>query len=1278
MHCLRLFGTFLVLMWFVFAVLVLGLRWVVLPQVGAYRAEIAAELSRLSGQPVTIGALSADWSGLRPRLHLSALKMTDAEGRSVLELDRVDATLAWSSLLPWTPSFHRLEIVGPTLDIQRAADGALVVAGMRTGGGGANGGGLDWLLDQRRVVVRDATLIWRDDMRRAPALTLSGVEFLLERGLLLRRFALRAQPPAALASMLDVRGELRQFAVDRLAETVGRLYVGLERADLGAWSPWVDYPVPLSGQGGTRLWLDLDGAGGVEMQANLALESVSTTLAADLPPLHLSELHGQLSARYASTAVELTASQLALSTSDGQRLEPTDLRLSVRHADTRQPGEGQLQASLIDFAALARLAAHLPFDDGVRSRLAAFDPRGRVRDLRLTWRGEAATPESWKVSARFEDIGLSARDALPGVGGLSGEINGTEQSGRFMLAGRNTHIDLPDVMTHPRLVFASLKADGGWSRRDGRVEISLDSAGFDNADAAGTAAGKYWPEPGGVGEIDLSARLTRADGAAVWRYLPRVVNRDTHEWVRNAIRRATVPEARLRLKGRLEDFPFRDGNGQFLVAIKVAKGRLEYAPDWPPIEDIDGEVRFEGPGMRIEAVRGRIFGVLLSKVSAVVPDLDVQPSEVMTLTGRAAGTTSDFLRFVSESPVSRRIDGFTDGMRAEGNGTLDLKLVMPLRSVVDTEVVGSYRFSGNRLWVVEGLPALEQAAGSLAFTADELRIPEARARLFGEPVKLVANTAADGGVKFTVNGGIDMQAARAHLELPVLAHLSGRSGWGAEIGVDRSGTQVRIRASLEGVSSSLPHPFNKGAGESWPLEFDLAYPAGGGGRSVRFSLSDRLAGALVRRPGEAGYHGGVGVFQPVRLADKGVMVAAKLDHIDADAWRRILDESSQDAPATGKISDGGLALELAGVALEAGKVQLFGQALNALNLRALADAGGWRARLDSREAKGEFDWRRAGDGNIHARLSHLTLAESDDDAGRQGAEPATDAPPRSLPGLDVVIDKLVLGERTLGRLDVLARNRDGSWHLERFALRHPEGSLSGSGVWQTRGSARTELDFVLTTPNVGRLVEAMGHGEALRGGKATLAGKLRWRGAPTRIDYPTLTGQLDLDAEAGQFRQLDPGVGRLLGVLSLQALPRRISLDFRDVFSEGFAFDRISGSIEVTAGVMRTEALEIRGPAARVLMRGQADIAAETQDLRVTVQPTLSESVAIGAAAGLINPVAGVVTYLAQKALSDPIEKLFAFEYAVTGRWSDPVVEKLGSPAGQLIPGVGGADKSKP
>ena len=142
----------------------------------------------------------------------------------------------------------------------------------------------------------------------------------------------------------------------------------------------------------------------------------------------------------------------------------------------------------------------------------------------------------------------------------------------------------------------------------------------------------------------------------------------------------------------------------------------------------------------------------------------------------------------------------------------------------------------------------------------------------------------------------------------------------------------------------------------------------------------------------------------------------------------------------------------------------------------------------------------------------------------------------------------------------------------------------------------------------------------------------------------------------------------MLGILSLQSLPRRITLDFRDVFSEGFAFDGISGSIDVADGVMHTEDLSIRGPAARVRMRGTADVEAETQDLRVAVQPTLSESVAIGAAASLLNPVAGVLTYLAQKALSDPIEKFFAYEYEIRGTWDDPEVRRLGAGKSAPVP----------
>jgi len=1255
----------LLALWFLAGGLFLLVREVVVPRLGDYREQIAALASRNVGLPVQIEGLRGDWAGLRPRLHLTGLTLLDEAGRPALRLPQVDATLSWSSLLRLELRFHRLEISSPEVAVRREADGGVVVAGVRLGGGPAGGGFADWLLAQHQVVVHGAALNWTDEMRSAPPLALKQVEFLLERRLLGHRFALQAQPPEALASTLDLRGEFSHLALDEPAQTRGRLYLALERADLGGWTPWVDYPLPLQGQGGLRAWVNLDGAERSAMEAELALEGVVTRLGEDLPELRLQRLQGQLAASRKDGTLALSTRQLSLS-AEGLQIAPTDFALTLGEAG------GSLQVNQLDFAALAGIAAHLPLEDGVRSRLAAFDPRGSASNVKLEWRGQAAAPESWKLAARFDGIGLAARDSLPGLGGLSGSLEGDERSGRFQLAGQDTHIDLPEVFDNARLSFASFKADGGWSRRDGRLEIALDSAGFDNADAAGTASGRYWPEAGGPGEIDLQARLTRAEGTSVWRYLPRVVNRDTHEWVQHAIRRAAVPDARLRLKGKLHDFPYRQGEGQFLVTIKVADAELAYAPGWPEIQGIYGEVRFEGPGLKVEAAKARILGVNLANVVAEVADLDAHGGEIMTINGRAAGPTAEFLRFVSGSPVAERINRFTDDMRAEGNGNLDLRLVMPLRSVRDTTVRGDFRFAANRLWLVSGLPPLDEAAGRLRFTADQFSVSELQAKVLGEPLQMTASTGEDGSVAFAVSGTAGAAALQREYGWPVLDHLSGATPWQTQITVARSGTKVNFHTDLAGISSSLPAPFNKPATDKWPLAVVADYPAGSATSSLKVDFGERLQAAFERSGGKV-VRGGIGIAQPARMAEKGVMVAAVADQLDIDAWRHAVGlEGGQDNAA--KAADGAAlaaAMPLAGVALQAEQLKLFGQSLAGVRLRAVADPGGWKARLDSDKAQGDFDWREAGNGSVMARFKRLVYeseAESGAEHAAQHRGTEVEPPPRSLPGLDVVAEQFVLRGLELGRLEVNARNRGGEWLLERFSVANPDGRLAGSGVWQTAGAQRTRLKFKLETDNIGRFTRRMGYPDTVRGGQATLEGQLGWHGAPTRIDYPSLAGEMKVEAGGGQFNKLDPGVGRLLGILSLQALPRRITLDFRDVFSEGFAFDRISGDIDINGGVMRTENLEIRGAAARVQMRGAADVGAETQDLRVTVQPTLSESVAIGAAAGLINPVAGVVTYLAQKALSDPFERLFAYDYTITGTWDDPKVEKLGSTAESLIP----------
>jgi uncharacterized protein YhdP len=181
-------------------------------------------------------------------------------------------------------------------------------------------------------------------------------------------------------------------------------------------------------------------------------------------------------------------------------------------------------------------------------------------------------------------------------------------------------------------------------------------------------------------------------------------------------------------------------------------------------------------------------------------------------------------------------------------------------------------------------------------------------------------------------------------------------------------------------------------------------------------------------------------------------------------------------------------------------------------------------------------------------------------------------------------------------------------------------------------------------------------------GDASLTGKAAWNGPVYEIDYPTLTGTLALRAENGQFLKVKPGIGKLLGVLSLQSLGRRLSLDFRDVFGEGFAFDTITANATIAKGVASTSDFAMTGPSASVSISGTANLAQETQDLRVRVVPSIGDSAAVAAGLALVNPVIGLGALVAQRVLKDPIGQMLAFEYHVTGSWEDPKVERLRLP----------------
>jgi len=268
--------------------------------------------------------------------------------------------------------------------------------------------------------------------------------------------------------------------------------------------------------------------------------------------------------------------------------------------------------------------------------------------------------------------------------------------------------------------------------------------------------------------------------------------------------------------------------------------------------------------------------------------------------------------------------------------------------------------------------------------------------------------------------------------------------------------------------------------------------------------------------------------------------------------------------------------------------------------------------------------------------------------------------PGKLPALEVAIDQLQISGKQIGQLELIGHPDGDSWRLRRLLLTNPDGSLSGDGVWtDVSGKAQTKINLMLEITNAGKILDRSGYPNTVKDGSGKLAANLSWVGAPEAFNLGTLEGTLKLDTGKGRFLKIDPGAGKLLSVLSLQALPKHIALDFADVFSEGFQFDNINGNASMRNGSMMTQDFHIDGSAAKVLMKGSVDLNHETQDLRVEVLPSIGSGISL-ISAFAINPVVGLSAFVVDKILGNPLDKLVSFEYNISGTWTDPSVVKVG------------------
>ncbi len=1328
-HALYWLLVLLTVGYFGFCAMFLGLRYLVLPNIDHYKPEVASVASRMLNRPVTIAGIHASWNGLMPRLQLDGVVIHDEHGDSALHLPQVNATLSWSSVLGKL-HLHSLEILKPDLEVERDPQGRLFVGGMLLDTSQPDdGSGLDWLLTQREIVIRDGALRWRDQLRNAPELTLSGISFVLRNQWRTHQAALHATPPDALAEPIDLRAEFSHppFMTRRsdYGQWSGELYADWRNTHLDGWKRYVDLPWELAGgDGALRAWLSFRRGVVENVTADLALRNVSATLGEGLQPLKLIEVAGRISAGESVTGLkeklfsfgahghQLTLTDFSLLTEQGSVLPRTTASYRYVAGGDKRPERHELKVTELDLDALARLATHLPLSAPERKLLEDLQPQGVLRNFSASWDGELPGAGEYKLAGKFERLAIrqqvpapgSDGVAVPGFDGLSGEIDASQDGGRAKIKGERSTLFLANYLNNSVLPFDHLSIDGSWTFRDQRRKLALKVSAleFQQSGLEGRVEGTHllpWPLAAGqLGEIDLRAHFPTVPLNRVVGYLPAAAGPDTRDWMGSALVDGQADDVNLVLKGDLAKFPFlpkagaANADGVFRLAAKIRHGKLLPAPQmlahdrrtpsWPRIDDIEGQVTIERSRLHVRADSARTAGVPLSNVDVVIPDF-LAHAPLLDVSGTANGSLPAMLAYVNASPVAGWIDDLTEETRATGSARVSLKMQIPLTDAGQPAVQGSVKFSGNEVQLWRSLPAVTALNGELSFSDHGFQLGGLQGSMLGGPVAMTGGTQRDGSTAVRLDGALTVDGLARFGTNPaikrIVRKLAGSTRYTANVKVRNQRLDFMLDSSLAGLAIDLPAPLQKTAGETLPLRVSISpvgqFDAAMQSEEIRVSLGRAISARyLQQRPATKNapwklVRGGIGVNAVPPTVDSGVGLSVNLSSLNVDAWRNLFASGGADAAAADGMA-GNPFFTIDAVNLRAGELIFADRTFDSAVIGATRMRSGWQFNINSDAIAGRATWEdpssERGAGKVSARLTLLKIAQSEASEVTEllgGKKSFTE-----LPGLDVIADSFELRGMKLGRLELAATNAGlpmspgREWRISKLAISNPGASMRATGRWITgKNESQSSLSYELDIADAGQLLDRVGFERVLRGGKGKMEGELGWRGDPTEFDFPTMSGSLSMKLGSGQFLKADPGVAKLLGVMSLQSLPRRLTLDFRDVFSEGFAFDSIASTATITRGTLKTDSFKMRGPNAVVLMDGSVDLANETQNLNVVVIPELNAggaSVLYGLA---VNPVVGLGAFLAQYFLKNPVAAVLTQDYQITGPWKDPVIKKMPS-----------------
>lgn len=1215
-------------------------------------ARVAGWLGELAGRPIAFDRLDTEWTRHGPLLRVDGLRI--GHGAGAFPVGEAEILVSqYSGLLPGR-AFTELRLRGLELTLERDDEGRWSVRGL-PGAEQSQGDPFSALDGLGELQVTDGRL-----HVHAPGL---GIEATLPRANLRLRVDGQRVRAATRAWMQAERPPIDVVAEFDRDSGDGRAHAATRRADLSAWADILHFAgIGIDGGAGRmEVWARLEGMRVAQVDVDADLSNVA---------LRGAPLDGEPTAmQFSSLAV------VARMRAEGRDWRVDAPRLRIGTGTALQTLDGlvlagggrrALLARRVDAAPLAGLAGLSDrLDAPLRRWLLAAAPGAVLHEIEVV--GDAGG--RLRASARIEGAGFAAVGELPGVAGLGGTVEGDAEGFVFRIDPASTlRFDWPAEFreTHEISLDGSV---AGWRQGEGfqlqTPALRIEGDGY----AADVRGGLGFQGDGSRPLIDLAAALDEARVPVARRFwLRQQMPEAAVRWLDEALVDGVVREGRAVLSGDLDDWPFSslDGaqhRGVFHARGKLSGAVLRFQDDWPPLEGVEGTAEFVNDGL-VFSGRGTLAGVGVDAVRATLAHYD--RAELQVRASAASAPAERLLALLRASPLRAAKGEMLDGLAVGGpasagfafdlrmhggkhppriDGALDLRGVkadMPDWGLAFEQVRGQLRYDHNG-FSAEGLDVVGSGQpGSLSLRAGRGHVQDPQ-RMF----------------EATLDATLEASTllARVPGQEWLIPHVDGASRWQVSLSAPESapgqGGQVpvdlRLHSDLRGTALALPAPLGKPAQDALPARVQLRLPADR--NEVSVALGERLALRARSVAGGTAVRialGGASAAEPP--AQPGLFIGGRVDVLDALDWASLG-------------SGGGDGPPLRSLDVVAGELRLPVSRFGPTRLTAAAAEGATELSFDGEAIAGSLRLPDVRTATVTGRFQRLHLAPVDAGAATARSAEAAARPgeaevdPSKIPPLHLDVADLRLGALVLGEGTLRTQPVAGGLEIERLQARSPVHRIDVTGQWTGTGAeAATRLEIDAGSEDFGTLLEGLGFGRRIEGGSGELHFSAAWPRSPAAFELTALEGSLRAVVKDGRLIEVEPGAGRVLGLLSVAELPRRMMLDFRDFFSTGFAFNRLAGTVDVADGQATSDGIVIDGPAAEIRLRGRSDLRRQVHDQTIEVTPRTGNLLpAVGAIAA--GPVGAAVGAVANAMLRKPLGEMSAKTYRVSGPWKDPTVE---------------------